>query len=1109
MKPYHVAVLSAVVILLSAVSVGAADAPATHPPLDPAPASAGWCLTGNAPRALAARNRPAPGACYTFHDAYTDAEFFPTQPGSWEKEFTAGWVPLNKGMLTDDKSTGAPYLRWAHYWIGQNGIDVVFDLKKDYRVRRVEVECYRPDRLYLKHLALYLKSDGEPRYVMTQENYDPYDPDLKIDEKTGLPEGWPRYAYAFDNVNASSRWVRIHCDFRGWFDLTEVRIWGDEAPAAAAAPKRAAGRGKEVIAQPKELPLNLPDEAAVIFPVPQQIKLTDKDFALTPDTVILFGPGNSDRAKTTAEVLQQEIKRETGMELRTAPVPTPAARFIVVHYTTAGELVAGPHRVSAAKPGPEGYALAVSPENVVVAGSDGTGAFYGTQSLLQLLKRTAQGWAFRGCEVMDWPACHIRYVEGRRAVDEDLIRALARLKINYYHLYNISAAAKTAPLVPLAEKYGVKLVCPMEPRFLLGSHPELMELNPGEDGSKLERSRVNFCPSNPKTWELYFAEVDKWLPVFNSDYMSIGFDEMYQSASGARWNVCDRCRARNMHSHELLAWTLNHLAEHFAKYNKKLYMLDTCFYGPSISYKEDTDKDWRKALDNMPKNILMGVWHPAQVNALLAEKGFPQVRWVNSATGKRAEHFPEMGIPGAKYEGMVINMLDGPFAYSRLVGLSQVTWSPNRYYPEDEIGSLAIDHAMPMVRHILDKAVSPVAEALPEQFFPIDLSAAANRSFTDDAPCDGKGWVDLGPNLDLRCIQPGRRTLGGVPFTIVDEKKNDRRGFLMVQSWGETDRTQPNRAEFAVGRKAAALVFLHSLEDRAGTAYLRKNEHAGYYIMVYEDGTYAKMDIKWDINANPWLIGPRDKDGNLPPVSALKRGWTAWRGETRGGQLACLTAAEWINPRPSQTIVKVIVQAAWKMSPMSPMLVACTGIAPRGDEPDVKGNWPKASALDPNPPVGKPIDLTGGREESWTKYIAPDGTLLEGSPIERIETGYHPGTHPFVGSVAVALAGGNHFYQPKGNSGTLEVTFPEPRMLTGVLLHGPTRIERKIEDFGPSQLICSITVSADGEKWTPAGGARLNFAEELGPQFVKFPATPVKKVRFNCNGLSLVRFYQP
>ena len=65
-------------------------------------------------------------------------------------------------------------------------------------------------------------------------------------------------------------------------------------------------------------------------------------------------------------------------------------------------------------------------------------------------------------------------------------------------------------------------------------------------------------------------------------------------------------------------------------------------------------------------------------------------------------------------------------------------------------------------------------------------------------------------------------------------------------------------------------------------SYQRKNEIAGYYIMVYEDGTYNRMDIKYRINAQPWLAGYAETaSGETLAFSILVNNHTAPNSEIR------------------------------------------------------------------------------------------------------------------------------------------------------------------------------------------------------------------------------------
>ena len=98
-------------------------------------------------------------------------------------------------------------------------------------------------------------------------------------------------------------------------------------------------------------------------------------------------------------------------------------------------------RVDASVAGPEGYTLSIT-EGVEILGADEAGLFYGVQTLLQLLREDAHGWALLRAEIADEP----RFV--RRGVMLDvarhffgvaevkrLIDSVSALKFNHLHLH--------------------------------------------------------------------------------------------------------------------------------------------------------------------------------------------------------------------------------------------------------------------------------------------------------------------------------------------------------------------------------------------------------------------------------------------------------------------------------------------------------------------------------------------------------------------------------------------------------------------------------------------------------------------------------------------------
>src|SRR5207248_6466714 len=84
----------------------------------------------------------------------------------------------------------------------------------------------------------------------------------------------------------------------------------------------------------------------------------------------------------------------------------------------------------------ESYALVVSPAGALVAGRSPAGAFYGLQSLRQLLQVRGREVALAGCRIEDWPILAFRGVHffpSKKGVPfhKQLIsQILARYKIN-------------------------------------------------------------------------------------------------------------------------------------------------------------------------------------------------------------------------------------------------------------------------------------------------------------------------------------------------------------------------------------------------------------------------------------------------------------------------------------------------------------------------------------------------------------------------------------------------------------------------------------------------------------------------------------------------------
>ncbi|MEV6951156.1 family 20 glycosylhydrolase [Streptomyces sp. NPDC051183] len=195
----------------------------------------------------------------------------------------------------------------------------------------------------------------------------------------------------------------------------------------------------------------------------------------------------------------------------------------------------------------EGYRMTVAGSLTVRAGTD-AGAFYGTRSVLQLLRQSA---SVPAGTAVDWPTKSERGLmvdQGRKIFTVDWlkqhIKELAYLKLNYFHFhlsdtYGFRLESSTHPeivstdhyskqdiadLVALGNKYHVTIVpeidTPGHMNAVLAAHPEL----------KLKSSSGTVSPdfidlSLPASYALIKDLVNEYLPLFPAPYWHIGADE--------------------------------------------------------------------------------------------------------------------------------------------------------------------------------------------------------------------------------------------------------------------------------------------------------------------------------------------------------------------------------------------------------------------------------------------------------------------------------------------------------------------------------------------------------------------------------------------------------
>ncbi|MBB4685059.1 beta-N-acetylglucosaminidase domain-containing protein [Amycolatopsis jiangsuensis] len=144
-----------------------------------------------------------------------------------------------------------------------------------------------------------------------------------------------------------------------------------------------------------------PGGVPVVSPTPQQIS-SQPDEVKIPSTVVLVVDQTTDAA---AKDLLSTLLKEHGAKRIITLDPDAAAQQHGLLLVRLG----GPGFSSQAPSQAEGYALTVSRlSGILIAGRDGSGQYYGVQTLRQLLVPSGGSWAVHGVSVRDWPNMALR-----------------------------------------------------------------------------------------------------------------------------------------------------------------------------------------------------------------------------------------------------------------------------------------------------------------------------------------------------------------------------------------------------------------------------------------------------------------------------------------------------------------------------------------------------------------------------------------------------------------------------------------------------------------------------------------------------------------------------
>jgi hypothetical protein len=674
-------------------------------------------------------------------------------------------------------------------------------------------------------------------------------------------------------------------------------------------------------------------EKPLIFPIPQQMEATGEEFVLDESVSILVPEGGSDRDLFLARFLVREISDKYGVALEIESCrEIPSGRKVVVMGSVENPLVDqlmkenGLH-MSETDPGPEGYVLQVETDRILVAGWDDPGAFYGLQSLRQLVE-AQRGTAVRGvivelnCMRLDnHPEVNAGWIEFSRDLYYSRSNSTEGLRGEEKNSSHYDAGDgyiiekdDVRDMVEFANQNFLEVI-PEIPSlthgyYLLTRHPELAEY-PGDVYPD------TYCPSNPESYELMFDVYDEYIEVIRPKMIHIGHDEWW----GAPLDVCPLCRGKD--PSELFASDIQKIHDYMAEKGIKIamwgdYLLESVRNkGPQertsstgVSYRTPGAVRPSVVRESIPKDILIfnWFWVDMEKDLELHDFGFRQLYGnFKPNISNWDERIRKIDLAGgAPSSWASTNEFNfGKDLILDFLGCANLLWSTHTIEQIDL--PPVVWELMPSVRANLAGRRIPSEDG--DRVEPVDISSYLNL------PKDSKVF-----GVDLSTFRPGPvRSLSKV-FELADPASSSGRCAIAVGSKGSGGNSLPAEVSgIAIGEDVSSLIFLHASALPSGNqkAYFNIPDFfdtadlLGWYEIVYEDGYRITVPVQYGVNILEWNPGRmksldrREGETGSAQNAYCYQADPVWCSGNMKERPIAFFAFEWINPRFGKVIKEV------------------------------------------------------------------------------------------------------------------------------------------------------------------------------------------------------------
>ena len=706
-----------------------------------------------------------------------------------------------------------------------------------------------------------------------------------------------------------------------------------------------------------------------VFPYPQVIQLFGPPFRLDESVVLLLPAVPSENDRRLCRFLTAELSDRFGFLLKTQysdRLPQ-SRRFILLGSAENAlvQLYCAKHQLplTAHNPGPEGYLLQVDEQSVVVGGSDARGAFYGLQSLRQLLAEQDHRVIIPGATIHDWPDKPFRgvkiFLPGR-----DSIPFFKRFVANFLALYKFNALvvqlnacmrldrhpelnagwvqfardvdysrrnyprgalhdreqnashqdccdggflekAEVADLVQWTTQHHLEVI-PEIPSmthsfYLLARHPELTDV-PGD------RWPDTYCPCHPETYKLLFDVMDEYIEVTKPRLVHAAHDEWF-----APFGLCPRCVGQE--PGEVYGGDLRKIHEYLSGQNIQMamwgdYLLESV-RGAGLQKRVAPD-GWNY---HTP-----GAMTPRQVEALIP-KDILIFNWFWRGPGDGPTN--ELQLHDFGFRQVYGNMEPDVENYAQratrptLIGGAPSLWvALNEYNLNKDFlfSALGCSALLWSKRCLGNNALYQTTQKLMPQVRP-RLTGITPPSQTESTviPLDissslNATGVQPAFKLDLRAMATGRISAGPHVFELTSPPTGQGHVCVLVGTHGADPNPLPGQVQpIKIGQDATSLIFLHACalpatNKESFRVIWDESDSAdllGWYEVIYEDGLPEIVPIRYGVNILEW-----NWSQGRSSKAYCHAADAIVCGQTAEGPITFF-ACEWTSPRLGKVIAEV------------------------------------------------------------------------------------------------------------------------------------------------------------------------------------------------------------